>query len=384
MLHLPDADADAMTFLKALLCVFDVDAKVGDTLPTHGDLLAAMERWAAQGRRILVAVDRAELLDGDNLEVLKMVASYQWDGRHPLQLLLVGRLESASMALDPRFCGLVPLLVGTVKLDPLNAEDMAGYVRFHLDRHGLTEWKLTQGGWRTLQRESGGIPRRINRVMSAVMFQLGDRRAARVGGFTIRRAASAAGGAGLQVPRLRWRVPFGTSAAKTEVRQPRLFALRHPQGTRPDLDRWLIRLAGVGVLIAVAGLVWRAVLLDPEAHVTADIDGRRTTYGSDITASAPGGGNPSTRTSLPVVVRVAAFNQRHDATTLMSGLFQKGYRAYLYQGEYPDGSAWFEVRVNFPDPSQAGAGMERLERQEGLVAEVVGENTEQDMDRGEK
>ncbi|MBF0136984.1 MAG: AAA family ATPase [Magnetococcus sp. DMHC-1] len=371
MRHLPDADADAALFLRTLLQIFGAELKEGQSY-SHRELLLSMELWATQGKRLLVVVDRAECLNVANLEVLHHVASFQMDGRHPCQVLLAGRLETSTMAMDPRYAALQPLLVGTATLGPLNAEEIMGYVRFHLDREGMEGWTLTQGGWRALRGASGGIPRQINRIMAEVLVRMDGRQTARIGGFAIRRAAAGSHAKyrvmqRQQLPRL----------ARTEWINTRL---RQEQGTRRShqlyvmLDRWLVRLAGLGVLVAMAGLVFRVTYQIPENSVITTLE--QTYSPSEESYPSDEFSQPGVRHQArqPVFVQTTATRSRDTATTIMSGLFRKGYRAYLQQSEDADGVALFAVRIKYPDRVAAEQVAERLLRLEGLATEIVEEN----------
>jgi general secretion pathway protein A len=149
-------------------------------LPTENaeksQLLDRIERQvnerARAGQRTLLIVDEAQNLPISSLEELRMLSNYQTCGQSMLQIFLLGqpefrkRLETSD--------GLEQLrqrVIATHHLTAMEANEVGPYI---LHRMKLVGWTgaptFADDAFASLYRYSGGIPRKINNLMTRVLL----------------------------------------------------------------------------------------------------------------------------------------------------------------------------------------------------------------------
>jgi general secretion pathway protein A len=122
-----------------------------------------LDQAAQDGRRPLVVVDEAHLLEGGGLiEPLRLLLNLTVNGRPGLTLLLAGQPSLLSMvarhgALDER----VDI---KVFLPALGAEETRAYVEHRLTAAGATREIFSTAALAAVHQLTGGVARRINRL----------------------------------------------------------------------------------------------------------------------------------------------------------------------------------------------------------------------------
>ncbi|MBF0339924.1 MAG: AAA family ATPase [Magnetococcales bacterium] len=136
---------------------------------TMQDLLDAMEERVAMGRKLVLAVDQAHLLNPQHLNWLDMLARFSSEGVKPVQLVLVGLpalrelLESESGSL------LKEQIVGSCEVTPLTRGEVWGYLAFQLDRSVGWPVRVSWFGWVEIYGYSQGIPLKIDLLMKRIL-----------------------------------------------------------------------------------------------------------------------------------------------------------------------------------------------------------------------
>jgi type II secretory pathway predicted ATPase ExeA len=122
---------------------------------------AALSAEAARGRRTLLIVDEAHLIqDQATFEALRLLMNFTTAGTPDLQCLLVG---GAEMVLGlPN--SLLERLSGHALLGPLSEEESGAYVLGRLATAGATEPLFGPEALTALYRAGEGLPRRLNRL----------------------------------------------------------------------------------------------------------------------------------------------------------------------------------------------------------------------------
>ncbi|KWV96122.1 AAA family ATPase [Erythrobacter sp. AP23] len=138
--------------------------------------LAAIELFlheeARNGRRTLLIVDEAQNLSIGALEELRMLSNFQL-GSHPLlQTLLLGQPEFKQLlAHSDELEQLRQRVIAAHHLEPMQPGEIEPYV---LHRLGHVGWdgnpKLDKGLWVKLHKATGGIPRKVNQVMTRLLL----------------------------------------------------------------------------------------------------------------------------------------------------------------------------------------------------------------------
>ena len=138
--------------------------------------LAAIELFlheeARNGRRVLLIVDEAQNLSIGALEELRMLSNFQL-GSHPLlQTLLLGQPEFKQLlAQSDELEQLRQRVIAAHHLDAMQPGEIEPYVIHRLTHVG---WQgnpeIENGIWVALHKATGGIPRKVNQVMTRLLL----------------------------------------------------------------------------------------------------------------------------------------------------------------------------------------------------------------------
>lgn len=133
---------------------------------------AYLHHQARAGRRTLLIVDEAQNLADDALEELRMLSNFQLGGQALLQIFLLGQPEFRDkIAGSVRLEQIRQRVIATHHLEPMQASEVAPYIEHRLKVVG---WKgnprFTPDAYTLLARSSGGVPRRLNALVSRVLL----------------------------------------------------------------------------------------------------------------------------------------------------------------------------------------------------------------------
>jgi general secretion pathway protein A len=149
-------------------------------LPTENaeksQLLDRIERQindrARAGQRTLLIVDEAQNLPISSLEELRMLSNYQTGGQSMLQIFLLGQPEFRDrLEHSDKLEQLRQRVIATHHLTAMEASEVGPYI---LHRMKLVGWTGTptfaDDAFASLYRYSGGVPRKINNLMTRVLL----------------------------------------------------------------------------------------------------------------------------------------------------------------------------------------------------------------------
>lgn len=127
---------------------------------------------ARAGQRTLLIVDEAQNLPISSLEELRMLSNYQTGGQAMLQIFLLGQPEFRNrLETSDQLEQLRQRVIATHHLTAMEASEVGPYI---LHRMKLVGWAGTPGfaddAFAALYRHSGGVPRRINNLMTRVLL----------------------------------------------------------------------------------------------------------------------------------------------------------------------------------------------------------------------
>ena len=131
-------------------------------IPQAAEALATEED--ERGRRVVLALDEAHLLDAEQLEGLRLLTNVDMDSRSPFACLLVGQPTlrrrirlGAFAALDQR----IALRYAMTGMEPA---ETAGYVAHHLKIAGRTDTLFSDDALALIHQVSRGLPRAVNNL----------------------------------------------------------------------------------------------------------------------------------------------------------------------------------------------------------------------------
>ncbi|WP_070151142.1 XrtA/PEP-CTERM system-associated ATPase [Sphingobium phenoxybenzoativorans] len=126
---------------------------------------------ARAGRRTLLIVDEAQNLPVSAIEELRMLSNFQLGGQALLQIFLLGQPEFRDLMASPGLEQLRQRVIATHHLDPMLADEVQPYIEHRL---GLVGWqgnpRFTPEACAAIHAATGGIPRRVNAVVSRVLL----------------------------------------------------------------------------------------------------------------------------------------------------------------------------------------------------------------------
>ena len=129
----------------------------------------ALRENAAAGRHALLVIDEAHLLaDTGELESIRLLLNFEFEGQSNLTLLLVGQ-PSLLPALD-RSAGLEERLWVKCLMRPFSLEETVSYVSHRMHAAGGQRQVFDNGALEAIHHLAHGIPRRINRLCDLALL----------------------------------------------------------------------------------------------------------------------------------------------------------------------------------------------------------------------
>lgn len=126
---------------------------------------------ARAGRRTLLIVDEAQNLSVSAIEELRMLSNFQLGGQSLLQIFLLGQPEFRDLLKSPDLEQLRQRVIATHHLEPMMAGEVEPYV---VHRLSIAGWQgnpsFTQAAYGALYQATGGVPRRLNALVSRVLL----------------------------------------------------------------------------------------------------------------------------------------------------------------------------------------------------------------------
>lgn len=144
----------------------------------------------AAGKRVVLIVDEAQNLAPEVLEQVRLLTNLETESQKLLQIILIGQPELRELLDRNELRQLAQRITARYHLDPLSADETAGYVRHRLRVAGATSEIFSNAGLREVHRVSGGIPRVINVVCDRALLGAFTREQHEVGARLVRQSAS--------------------------------------------------------------------------------------------------------------------------------------------------------------------------------------------------
>src|SRR5512139_1370961 len=167
----------------------------------------------ARGRRVVLIVDEAQNLSTETLEQVRLLTNLETATTKLLQIILIGQPELRALLDQPDLRQLAQRITGRYHLDPLSAEESAGYVKHRMRVAGATAEVFTPSALREIHRLSGGIPRVINVICDRALLGAFTQEDHRAGAALVRQAASEVYGRPVPAPWLKWTTAAAVVAA---------------------------------------------------------------------------------------------------------------------------------------------------------------------------
>lgn len=132
---------------------------------------AYLQGQARAGRRSLLIVDEAQNLPVSAIEELRMLSNFQLGGQSLLQIFLLGQPEFRDLVRSPELEQLRQRVIATHHLDPMLPQEVEPYISHRLTLVGWTgNPYFTDDALDAIYAATGGVPRRINALVSRVLL----------------------------------------------------------------------------------------------------------------------------------------------------------------------------------------------------------------------
>lgn len=163
-------DGEAMVHVAARAFGLDVNGR--DKAAALAEIEAFLHDQARAGKRCLLIVDESQNLSIGALEELRMLSNFQL-GAHPLlQTLLLGQPEFKHLlAHSDELEQLRQRVIAAHHLEPMQPGEVEPYIAHRLEHVGWTgNPELAGAIFVRLHQASGGIPRKINQIMTRLLL----------------------------------------------------------------------------------------------------------------------------------------------------------------------------------------------------------------------
>ena len=171
MVKIATTRLDGDNLLQLAMAGFGVTSAAGNS---KASMLMEFEQMlrarGAEGRRCLLVVDEAQNLPLDALEELRMLSNITGQDTAPLQTILLGQPQFRRMLAGTSLDQLRQRVLASFHLPALAQDETKLYIEHRLSTAGWTGRPVwDDAAFWEVHRETGGIPRRINRLCSRVL-----------------------------------------------------------------------------------------------------------------------------------------------------------------------------------------------------------------------
>ena len=131
-------------------------------IPQTTDALAGEEN--ERGKRVVVILDEAHLLDHDQLEELRLLLNSEMDSRSPFACLLVGQPTLRRRIKLGTFAALDQRIALRYAIPPMTPAETSSYVAHHLALAGRNDTLFSDDAVTLIHQVSRGLPRAVNNL----------------------------------------------------------------------------------------------------------------------------------------------------------------------------------------------------------------------------
>ena len=170
--HVVTSALDADEVIHVIAQSFDLEIEGHDKATALGAIEGFLHEQAREGHRTLLVIDESQNLSIEALEELRMLSNFQL-GSHPLlQMLLLGQPEFRQvLAEHSSLEQLRQRVIAAHHLEPMEPGELQPYLEHRLGRVG---WEgnpaIDQRVYAEMHAATGGIPRKVNQVMTRLLL----------------------------------------------------------------------------------------------------------------------------------------------------------------------------------------------------------------------
>lgn len=117
-----------------------------------------------RGRRVVLVLDEAHLLDAEQLEGLRLLTNVEMDSRSPFACLLIGQPTLRRRIRLGAFAALDQRVALRYAMSGMDATETSSYVVHHLKLAGRTDTLFSDDALALVHQVSRGLPRAVNNL----------------------------------------------------------------------------------------------------------------------------------------------------------------------------------------------------------------------------
>lgn len=125
---------------------------------------ALLTEESERGRKVVVVLDEAHLLDAEQLEGLRLLTNAELDSRSPFSCLLVGQPTLRRRIRLGAFAALDQRVALRYSMTGMDHKETAGYVGHHLQLAGRSDTIFSDDALALIHQVSRGLPRAVNNL----------------------------------------------------------------------------------------------------------------------------------------------------------------------------------------------------------------------------
>ena len=144
--------------------------KLGDTPRFHkADLIPQTQNILAaerdeRGKQVVIVLDEAHLLTGEQLEELRLLTNADMDQTSPFACLLIGQPTLKRKIKLGTFAALDQRITMRYTMRPLTTKETSDYISHHLKIAGREDTLFTSDSIKLIHQVSRGLPRAVNNL----------------------------------------------------------------------------------------------------------------------------------------------------------------------------------------------------------------------------
>jgi type II secretory pathway predicted ATPase ExeA len=167
---LPAVARGGRVVLEAVAAALGLDARTDGSGPSSRTVEAALRERAPERGSLLLLLDEAQVAAAEALDALRPLVGLAGFTGPLLRLVLIGRPELRERLAAPVLAWLRERIVASHRLAPLEPEEIRPYIEQRLARAGWQDDpRLSAELFPAVRLATGGVPRRINQLMTRVL-----------------------------------------------------------------------------------------------------------------------------------------------------------------------------------------------------------------------
>ncbi|HSZ00930.1 MAG TPA: AAA family ATPase [Terriglobales bacterium] len=307
-------DCDSREFIRHVLIDLGIEVAGMDLPAMHEALNRLLTDEMRAGRRFVLVVDEAQILEEKVLESIRLLSNFETPWMKLMQIVLAGQPQLADRLASPSMAQLRQRISMVMRIEPFTPKEVDAYIDHRLWIGGCDRPSLFTANARKLIAEhSEGIPRNINNLcFNALSLGCALKRK------TIDRDVILEVISDLDLEPLREKPTIPAARPEPSVQTP----AQTPRRTIAALRRqsmfagWLFKIAIASVLLLT--LSWAAVPANPRNTQAVEVS-RIQIHGLNLWAIDPGRIQSGRQIRMPSATTMGA-DARQQATQSNSAL----------------------------------------------------------------